>query len=427
MRATPIAFAAILALTSIACRNSSPASADKNQLRISITGDPKTFDPLQVNDDADQTVSYLTSGVLVRVNRATDALEPELAESWKLSDDGRSIAFHLRAGLKFSDNSPLDSSDVARTLNRALDPKEASPVGDAFQSNAGNPSVTVTSPLDIAISYAQPKPALDRLFDTLPITPRTIAKLPASAGPFFVSDHRAGEYVMLARNPNYWKRDSSGKQLPYLDSIRIAIQQNHDLELEHFLRGEADMVEKLTPAGFDRVEKAMPGAARALGPSLDSESLWFNESPAKTLPEWKRAWFRSAAFRHAVSLAINRDDISRIVYNGRAHPSAGPVSPANRFWFNTALKPLPYDPETATKALATDGFTLRDGVLRDRTGHAVEFSLITNAGNIPREKMAPLIQADLVKLGIKVDIVTLDFNSLVDRIAKTFDYEAVML
>ena len=79
------------------------------------------------------------------------------------------------------------------------------------------------------------------------------------------------------------------------------------------------------------------------------------------------------------------------------------------------------------KALATDGFTLRDGVLRDRTGHAVEFSLITNAGNIPREKMAPLIQADLVKLGIKVDIVTLDFNSLVDRIAKTFDYEAVML
>ena len=417
----------LLAFTSIACHTSSTTDAESKQLRISITGDPKTFDPLQVNDDADQTVSYLTSGVLVRVNRATDALEPELAESWKLSDDGRSIAFHLRPGLKFSDNSPLDSSDVARTLNRALDPKEASPVGDAFQSSAGNPSVTVTSPLDVAIAYAQPKPALDRLFDTLPIVPRTLAKLPASAGPFYVSDHRPGEYVMLARNPNYWKRDSSGKQLPYLDSIRIGIQQNHDLELEHFLRGEADIVAKLTPAGFDRVEKAMPGAGRSLGPSLDSESLWFNESPAKTLPEWKRAWFRSVAFRHAVSLAINRDDISRIVYNGRAHPSAGPLSPADRFWFNAALKPLPYDPEAASKSLTADGFTLRNGVLRDRTGHAVEFSLITNAGNLPREKMAPLIQADLAKLGIKMDIVTLDFNSLVDRIAKTFDYDAAML
>jgi peptide/nickel transport system substrate-binding protein len=183
----------------------------------------------------------------------------------------------------------------------------------------------------------------------------------------------------------------------------------------------------LSPAGFDRVEKAMPGAARSLGPSLDSESLWFNESPAKTLAEWKRTWFRSAAFRHAVSLSINRDDISRIVYNGRAHPSAGPVSPANRFWFNAALKPLPYDTGAALKDLAADGFQLRNGVLRDRTDHAVEFSLITNAGNFPREKMAPLIQADLAKLGIKVDIVTLDFNSLVDRIAKTFNYEAVLL
>jgi peptide/nickel transport system substrate-binding protein len=424
MRAT---LAILLAFTSIACRTSSTPDADKNQLRISITGDPKTFDPLQVNNDSDQTVSYLTSGVLVRVNRATDALEPELAESWKVSDDGRSIAFHLRSGLKFSDNSPLDANDVARTFTSALDPKVASPIGDAFQSSAGNPSVTVTSPLDVTIAYTQPKPALDRLFDTLPIVPRTLAKLPASAGPFFVSDHRPGEYVMLARNPNYWKRDSSGKQLPYLDSVRISIEGNRDLQLEHFLRGEADMLEKITPAGFDRIEKAIPGAARSLGPSLDSESLWFNESPAKTLPDWKRAWFRSAAFRHAVSLAINRGDIARIVYNGRAHPSAGPVSPANRFWFNAALQPLPFDPDAALKSLTGDRFSLRDGVLRDRSGHAVEFSLITNAGNLPREKMAPLIQSDLAKLGMKLDIVTLDFNALIGRIARTVDYDAALL
>jgi peptide/nickel transport system substrate-binding protein len=415
-----------LALASFACQ-SVPKPATLKELRISIAGDPKTFDPLQVIENHSETVRYLTAGVLVRVNRATEALEPELAESWKLSDDSHSIAFHLRPGLKFSDNSSLDANDVARTLNRALDPKDASPVGDAFQASDGNPSVTVTSPLDIVIVYKSPKPGLDRLFDTLPVTPRILARLPASAGPFFLSEYRPGEYVRLARNPNYWKRDSSGKQLPYLDSVRIDIQANHDIELERFLRGEVHIIEKLEPAGFDRIEKERPGAARSLGPSLDSESMWFNESPARTLPEWKRKWFRSAAFRHAVSLAINRADISRIVYNGRAHPSAGPVSQANRFWFNATLKPLPFDPQAATKLLSGDGFVLRDGVLRDRTGHPVEFSLITNAGNAPREHMAPLIQADLAKLGIKVDIVTLDFSSLVDRLAKTFDYEAVLL
>jgi peptide/nickel transport system substrate-binding protein len=422
--------AGLLALASFACR-SAPAPKNPKELGISISGDPKTFDPLQVIEDRSDTVRYLTAGVLVRVNRATDKLEPELAESWSLSEDDRCITFHLRSGLKFSDNSSLDANDVARTLNRALDPKEASPVGDAFQSSAGSPSVTVTSPLVITVAYAAPKPGLDRLFDTLPITPSTTtgtaAKLPPSAGPFFLSEYRPGEYVRLTRNPNYWKRDSSGTQLPYLDSIRIDIQQNQDIELQRFLRGETHIVTKLEPAAFARVEKEEPRAARSLGPSLDSESIWFNESPARALPEWKKKWFRSAAFRHAVSLAINRPDIARIVYNRYALPSAGPVSSANRYWFNASLTPLPFDPEAAGKMLTGDGFVLQDGVLRDRTGHPVEFSLITNAGNAPREHMAPLIQADLAKLGIKVDIVMLDFNSLVDRIVKSFDFEAVLL
>jgi peptide/nickel transport system substrate-binding protein len=407
---------------------SAAMAAAPKELRFAIAGDPKTFDPLQVSDDFSETVRYLTAGVLVRINRVTDQLQPELAESWQVKEGGRVIAFHIRAGLKFSDGSPLTAADVARTLNRALDPKQASPVGDTFRTAEGNPEIAVASPRDITLRYKSPKTGLDRLFDQLGIVPASTAKFPATAGPFSVAEYQAGSFVRLARNPNYWKRDSAGKQLPYLDSIRLDIQQNHDIELSRFLRGDLQLIPKLNPENFDRVAKEKPGAARNLGASLDSEFLWFNQSPAaKNLPEWKRKWFASTAFRNALSAAIHRDDIVRIVYRGHAHAAAGPISTANRFWFNSSLKAKQADTQAALKALAAEGFALSGGVLRDKQGHAVEFSLITNAGNRPREKMASLIQDDLGKIGIRVNTVTLDFGSLLDRMTKTSDYEAVLL
>jgi len=91
------------------------------------------------------------------------------------------------------------------------------------------------------------------------------------------------------------------------------------------------------------------------------------------------------------------------------------------------LKPLPFDLTDARKRLAAEGFTLRDGVLHDRENHPVEFSLITNAGNHTREAAGAVIQDDLRQLGIKVNLVTLDFGSLVERISRTLAYEACLL
>jgi peptide/nickel transport system substrate-binding protein len=397
------------------------------ELRFSIPGDPKTFDPLHVSEENSEIIRYLTGGVLVRVNRATDQVEPELAESWVLRDGGRAIVFRLRANLKFSNGAPLGAQDVARTLNTALDPKQASPAGDIFRSENGNPEVQVVSSREITIRYVQPKPDVARLFDDLAIVPINAGGLPASAGPFFVAEYRPSDYVRLARNPNYWKRDVAGKQLPYLDSIRIDFQSNHDIELKRFLGGETQIINRLNPENFDRVAKDMPGAVRNLGASLNSEFLWFNNSPSAAVPEWKRKWFSSPTFRHAVSASIHREDLARIVFRGHAHPAAGPVSPANLFWFNNALRPLPFDSQSALRSLAGEGFALRDGVLRDRAGHAIEFSLITNSGNRTREALATVIQDDLRKIGIQVNIVTLDFSSLIDRIAKTADYESCLL
>lgn len=400
------------------------------ELRFVIPGDPRSFDPLHIEDSDSEIVKYLTAGVLVRVNRATDRLEPELAESWTLTDAGRTLTFHLRAGLKFSDGSPFTANDVARVLNRALDPKEASPAGDTIRSAEGNPEIRVVSPQVITIRYKVPKPGLDRLFDGLgigPPGPFSGGKLPPSAGPFFVAEYRRGEVVLLRRNPNYWKRDPAGHPLPYLDSVRIDIQQNRDIELTRFLRGELQLINRVSPESFARLKEQRPAAARNLGASLDSEFLWFNQAPVKTLPDWKRRWFTSTAFRHAISRAIHRQDIVRIVFGGNAHIAAGPISTANTFWFNKALPPLPTDAAESVKLLTADGFTLSGGVLKDRAGHAVEFSLITNSGNRSRERMAQLVQSDLGKLGIKVNFVPLEFGSLIERIGKTGDYEAALL
>jgi peptide/nickel transport system substrate-binding protein len=403
------------------------AAGGPRELRFCLSGDPKTFDALQVSDGPSEVIRYLTGGVLVRINRVTDKLQPELAESWKLGDGGRSITFHLRAGLRFSGGAPLTADDVARTLNTALDPKRASPAGDTFRSEGGDPEVKIDSPLDITIRYPQPKPGIDRLFDTLSIVPTGAARLPASAGPFFVSEYKPGDYVRLARNPDYWKRDASGRQMPYLDSIRIDIQPNRDIELARFLRGEIHLIGKIQPESFDRVSSERPAAARNLGASLDSEFMWFNQSDSAAVPEWKKKWFASAVFRHAISASIHRDDIARIVFRGHAHPAAGPFSPSNRFWFNSSLKALPFDSQSALRGLAAGGFVLKAGILRDGEGHPVEFSLITNSGNRPREAMAAVIQDDLRRIGIQVNIVTIDFSSLIERIAKTSQYEACLL
>ena len=397
------------------------------ELRFTMAGDPKTLDALQVAESHSETIRYLTGGVLLRINRTSGRLEPELAESWKVSADGKSIALHLRAGLKFSDGTSLFAADVVRTLQRALDPKEASPVGDTFRSASGAPEITTSSIRDVDIRYKTVKPGLDHLFDQLAIIAEKTAKYPATAGPFHVVDHRAGQFVQLARNPNYWKHDMAGRQLPYLDSIRIDIQQNDDIEMTRFLRGELHLIANLDPENFDRVAKEKPGAARNLGASLDSEFLWFNQAPSKTVPDWKRKWFLSTAFRRALSQSIHRDDIARVVYRGHAHAAAGPFSAANKVWFNAAMKPVAFDSAAALKELSAAGFALQNGVLRDHEGHAVEFSVITNSGNRTRERMAALVQSDWAKIGVKINIVALDFGSLIERITKTMDYEACLL
>ncbi len=398
------------------------------QLRFCLRSEPKTFDPLKVEDDASGAIRYLTGGVLVRVNRQTQDLEPGLAISWKVSKDGRQIWFRLRSGISFSDGTPFSAEDVAYTIQQLMDPALHSPTGDAFRSGAGSVETKVISPSQISIRFPAPVAGLDRLFDQVAIlSERSPKKEMAVLGPFMVADYQPGSSVLLKRNPNYWKTDEQGRRLPYLDSIQLDIQKNRDVEMLRFKRGELDLINSLDSEYFDKLAATSPQLVHDAGPSLDSEQLWFNEVAKAPIPDYKKNWFRSASFRRAISEAINRDDLSRVVFHGHAQPAVGPFSPANKFWFNSKLKPQTYSPEAALRELQADGFRMENGTLKDKDGNEVVFSIITNSGNQSRERMAVLIQDDLQKIGIHVNVVTLDFPSLIERMTQTFDYEAILL
>jgi peptide/nickel transport system substrate-binding protein len=393
------------------------------ELRICIRQEPKTFNPLLVNEDASETVRYLTGGVLVRVNRVTQQPTPEIAKAWKVSPDGKRIIFVLRSGLKFSDGTPFSADDVVYTMTQMMDPELHSATGDAFRSAEGKVLAKAIDTNTVQIDFPAPVAGLAKQFDQVAImSAKSSKKEMAVLGPFYVADRQPGSYILLKKNPNYWR-----KPLPSLDSVRLDIQANRETEALRFRRGEIHLINSLPADLFEKMSVDPKSGVRDVGVSTDTEQFWFNQVPNAPIPAYKRAWFVSGNFRRAVSAAINRADLARVVFRGHASPAIGPVSPASKFWFNSKLKPYSYDLNAAGQMLAQDGFKLEGGDLKDKNGNLVEFSIVTNSGNREREKMAALIQQDLKQIGIKVNIVTLDFPSLIERITGSFNYEAAML
>lgn len=398
------------------------------ELHFSLHGEPKTFNPILVDDEASENVRYLTGGVLIRLNRQTQALEPALATSWNISRDRRTITFHLRKGIHFSDGTPFSSEDVAHTMRLLMDPAMHSPTGDAFRSGEGVVQVQTPSVDVVAVSFPAPIAGLERLFDQVAIlSAHSSKKEMAVLGPFYVGEYKAGSYVLLQKNSNYWKHDAQGHSLPYIDSVRLDIQRNRDIELLRFRRGELQLINRLDAEQFERLQQENPAVTRNAGTGLDAEEFWFNQSPAAPISAYKKSWFSMKEFRKAISMAINREDLCRIVYAGYAKPAYGPVSPSNHFWFNSQLEDPKYDPQGALRLLGQAGFRLEKDTLKDLAGNRVEFAVVTNSGNAAREKIATMIQQDLSQVGIKVNVVTLDFPSLIERIMRSFDYEACIL
>ena len=401
------------------------APRQPGELVWTIGYDPKTFDPAKVDDQESELVRYLTAGVLLRFDRFTQKVEPELAQSWSLSPDGKTLTFKMHAGAKFSDGTSVTASDAAWSIQRVLQLGDAAPTAQEFVSPA---KVNVDAPdaNTLIVHLPERVVGIGKVFDEIAIEP---ANRPSqgrvTSGPFVVADYRISQFVRLRRNP-YYRGVATGTPA-YATGIRLDVLENPEQEIRLFARGEYDLIDELQPDYFEMLRHRDPSSARDLGPSLNTEQMWFNQSPASPLPEWEKAWFANRAFRVAVSQAILRNDLARIAYLGHATPAYSFISPSNTAWYDRNLAAPHADVAAAKAALSHAGFHWIGTQLVDSAGHPVKFSILTNSGNAARQKMATLIQQDLATLGMQVSVVALDFPTLIERLMHTQDYEACLL
>jgi peptide/nickel transport system substrate-binding protein len=431
------------------------SSADSGKyggrLVVALRSEPRTLNPVLAVEAPSRDVIGRMSADLIHINRLTHATESALAKSWTRSADGRSYTLSLRRGLRFSDGHAFDADDVVFTFKVLLDPAIGFPQRDLLVI-AGKPlTVTKVDSHTVRVTLAEPYAAAERIFDSLAILPRHLLETPylqgtfadawtlkttpgsiAGLGPYRLKQYIAGQELVLERNPYYWKADSAKRRLPFLDEIVFVFAGTEDAQVIRFQSGENDVLGRTTADNFavlSREQSAKGYQLKDLGPSLEYNFLFFNQNDlaGKNLPQVaaRQRWFGDVNFRRAVSRAIDRQGLARLVFRGRAVPLWGNVSPGNRRWVNTDIPQPVRSLGDARALLKASGFSWRpDGALVDRQGQRVEFTIVTSATSAQRTSMATLIQADLKDLGMDVRVVPLEFRALLDRVYQTFDYDA---
>lgn len=424
------------------------------RIAVALRSEPKTLNPVLSQDAPSRDVIRCMTADLIHINRETQKTEPALAESWQASRDGRQYTLHLRHGVRFSDGQPMTADDVVFTFQVYLDEKIHSPQRDLLIVGGKPLAVEKVDGETVRFSLAQPYAAAERLFDSLAILPKHLLEAAyrdgtfsqtwglsaapaqfAGLGPFRLKQYVPGERIVLERNPYYWKQDGKGTRLPYLDEITFLFVASEDAQVIRFQAGDTDILSRFSAENYSVLEKQQ--AARSyhlsdLGPSLEYNFLFFNlnDLSSKNLPEIakKQAWFEAVQFRQAVSSALDRDAIVRLVYNGRATALWGHVTPGNKLWVDGRVAHPQRSVERARAILRTAGFSWKsDGSLVDSGGAPVEFSILVSSSNAQRVKMATLVQDDLKQLGMNVHIVSLEFRAVVDRLLNSNDFEAAIM
>lgn len=372
--------------------SASPSSGKPTgkELTILRTNDIDGWDP----DGARVVASWVTlpnvlEG-LVRVAKDGVTIEPALAESWVFDATEPSYTFTLRKGVTFSDGTPLTAEDVAFSATQWV---KGARLGSMFADIA---SATVVDPTTVKLKLTRPSTfLLDFLASGIaPVVPKdyegksreAFYRHPVGAGPFVVDTYSPGVKTVLVRNDRY-----HGKPAP-LAKVTYRIVSAPSQQLAQFKSGEADIIESLDPTLAGQVPESQRQTVNPASKNLD---VIFNyASPLG----------RDAAFREAVSYAINREQLVKIAYNGLATPVKGIMPPGTIGSVGCGCDAWRYDPQAAKAALAKSGYD----------GKKLHLVTEVTSGDSPQIE---LIRADLEAVGIHVEVEQLDLQVLLERVA----------
>lgn len=407
--------------------------------------EPQSFNRIAANLLPTEIFMLLTQGRLVRINRASWQVEPWLAERWTASPDKLAYTLSLRDGIKWSDGVPFTADDVVFSLNAAYAPGTA--VGSSLMV-AGKPlKAAATDPRTVVVTFPSPFAPGVRLLDNLPIypkhkletaykagrfveawSPKTPPGEMASIGPFILTEYVPGQRLVYDRNPNYWRKDDKGVQLPYLDRILVQITPGQDAELVLLQSGQSDLLQQQLRAEdidtFRRLDEAGKARVFDLGVATEGDHFVFNLRPAKWAKDPRAAWLPRKEFRQAISHAVDREEFANTVYLGEGVPIHGPITPGNPDWFWPDIPRYQFSLDKARELLASIGLTNRDQDewLEDDKGNEARFTLQIFGLNLVIERTAQVLRDDLRRVGIAVDVVTLAPNQVIQNVlAGEFD------
>ena len=431
-------------------------------------GEPKSFNPVTAGETSTTIFTSRIFQGLTDTDAFTGEVKPLLAEKWEVAADGVTWTFHLRHDVKFNDGTPLTSADVIFTWNDLVydlsrpagkegkegkDPRWPSSMRNAatFEGKI----VKVEAVDEYTVRFVTPvKVAIwDQMVGEGVLNKAKYAGLVKNGsfggalaadsktedlvgtGPFVLAQYVRGERVVMKRNPLYWKKDAAGKALPYLDELIFPIVRDTQTLLLDFEQGISDSYTMRSGADVARLKpKAKEGnfTLYQFGPDDGDLFLALNmnldAARAGKLPQYKVNWFRDTRFRQAISYGIDRESQVKNIRRNLGYPEYAPMTLSAGPFKQDGIQPYPYNPEKAKALLAEMGFKAGDdGFFRDAEGNPVAFTINTNAGNDIREKTVDFIRKDLERIGIKVNVLYLEFNLLVDKLDTTFDWEGIVI
>ncbi|MFA5337525.1 MAG: peptide-binding protein [Candidatus Omnitrophota bacterium] len=400
-------------------RNYNPSYGDK--IIIGGSADASNLIPMLASDGASHEVSGFIFNGLVKYDKDL-TLIGDLAEGWDISEDGLVITFHLKKGVKWHNGAPFTADDVLFGYKTIIDDKTPTAYKEDFLQVK---KAEVLDRYTFKVTYDKPfAPALaswgslvvlpKHILEKEDITKTSFSRSPVGTGPFKFKEWVPGQKVILTANPDYFEAR------PYLDGAVIRIIPDPTTMFLELKTKGLDWI-GLTPLQYKKQTKDKffnENYRKFKYPSFAYTYLGFN---------LKHPWFCEKKVRQAIAYALDKDEIIKGVLLGMGSISTGPFVP-NTWPYNPDVKKYEYNPQKAKKLLAEAGWqdSNGDGIL-DKDGKQFEFTVLTNMGNTARIKTATIIQYRLSKLGIKVNIRSLEWSAFINWFIDKKRFEAVIL